>query len=251
MVRKDVLKEVKRTAVSSNIARKTRSQTQNLSIKNIGENKENPISTKLVKKSKQNSEKKDTLKAAAVCSVRTTRSQTQSLEVKKNEGKKQCSISSKFIEKDTSEAIDVCSVRKTRSQTQNLNAKKIEEKNTVGTGDRNAHFERKNIVARRAEFFKLKDYKVNDIVLAKQAYSQPWPAQIVKIAKNRILVYFFGDRREGFVASQEIYDFRKSTEALKPIIKSKQRKVDGYLAGVREIEFLLGIPCEQSILNQI
>lgn len=92
---------------------------------------------------------------------------------------------------------------------------------------------------------------MNSIVLAKQAYSQPWPSRILKIAKNRILVYFFGDRREGFVASHEIYDFQKSTEALKLVVKSKRQKNDGFLTGIREIEFLLNIPFEQSILNQI
>lgn len=246
------LREVKRTAVNSDIARKTRSQTRNFNAK-IGGNKENSIHSTSVKKSVRNFEKKDILKATEIYSVRTTRFQTRKLSAKKIEEKKQCSsLSSKLIEKkDTLKPAEVCSKRETRSQTQNFNAKKIEEKNTVKTGDRNAHAERKNIIKKRAQFFQLKEYEVNSIVLAKQAYSQPWPARILKIAKKRIRVYFYGDRREGFVASHEIYDFQKSKEALKLVIKSKGQKTDGYLTGIREIEFLLNIPFEQSILNEI
>lgn len=110
--------------------------------------------------------------------------------------------------------------------------------------------EKKNIIVKRVDFIKLNEFKVNSIVLAKQKYSQPWPARIVKIAKEKVQVYFFGDKREGFVASQEIYDFRKSTEALIPVLKSKNQK-RGYLAGIREIEMLLNVPQEQSILHQI
>lgn len=109
---------------------------------------------------------------------------------------------------------------------------------------------KKNVIVERINFIKLDEYKENCLILAKQKYSVPWPARILKITKEKILVYFLGDKREGSVLPQEIYDFQKSSKALKSLVASK-RKHRGYLTGIREIELLLGISEEQSVLNQI
>lgn len=103
-------------------------------------------------------------------------------------------------------------------------------------------------ILKRADFYKLNTLEKDLIVLAKQKYSIPWPARILKVEKNKVLVYFFGDKRTGFVSSVEIYDFMKSFHALQSIILSK-KKPAGFLTGVREVELLLGVSAADSILN--
>lgn len=98
-------------------------------------------------------------------------------------------------------------------------------------------------------FVKLHNYEENSIVLAKQKYSVPWPARILKVCKNKIKVYFFGDKREGTVSS-EIYDFKLSADAVKQVFLSK-KSPRGYATGLREIEILFGIPIEQSVINTV
>lgn len=232
MVRKDVLREVNRPATNSEKVRKTRSQTQNLNLKKIEENKKCSIPIK-AKENKRNCEKKNITKAKEVYSVRTTRS-TQKVAEEKNAAK--------------TDDIQSNSVRITRSKSNIASVKKIE---SISYNLPHAKSNEKNIVVERVDFIKLNEFKENSVVLAKQKYSQPWPARVVKITKKKVLVYFFGDRREGCVDSQEIYDFRKSAEALKLVLKSKQKKCDGYLAGIREIEMLLEISYEESLLNAI
>lgn len=108
----------------------------------------------------------------------------------------------------------------------------------------------KKSVVKRADFYKLNTFEKDLIVLAKQKYSVPWPARIIKVEKNKVLVFFFGDKRSGFVSSSEIYDLVKSFHALRSVILSK-KKPAGYTTGMREVELLLGISDKDSILNII
>lgn len=102
----------------------------------------------------------------------------------------------------------------------------------------------------RSEFVKVSAFEVNSIVLAKQKYSVPWPAKVLQIEKERAFVYFFGDKRSGYVAKNEIYDFILSAKAVKSIIESKKKSLT-YNTGVVEIEKLLGISSDASIVNQL
>lgn len=106
----------------------------------------------------------------------------------------------------------------------------------------------KSLSLSKITFVKLNDFKVDSIVLAKQKYSVPWPAKVIKIEKKRVFVYFFGDRRCGFVSTDEIYDFILSGSAIKSIIASKKQQ-RSYFTGIREVEFLLGITSDNSSLN--
>lgn len=112
----------------------------------------------------------------------------------------------------------------------------------------NTKTQSKNSSLSTVRFIKLNDYKVNSIVLAKQKYSTPWPARVLKIEKNQVFVYFFSDKRNGFVLREEIYDFILSGNAIKSSLSSK-KKLRGYLTGIAEIEMLLNIPQEKSLLN--
>lgn len=108
----------------------------------------------------------------------------------------------------------------------------------------------KNCLATIKRYVKLENFKKNSIVLAKQKHSIPWPARILEVEKSKTTVYFFGDKREGAVNSSEIYDFKKSLDAIKLVLSSK-RIPRGYITGIREIEHLLDISFENSILNQV
>lgn len=100
-------------------------------------------------------------------------------------------------------------------------------------------------------YVKLLFFKENSIVLAKQKYSIPWPARVLKVEKDKVKVYFFGDKREGTVNSSEIYDFEKSVGAVKLVITSKKIP-RGFATGIREIELLLGVPSKNSvIINEV
>lgn len=95
---------------------------------------------------------------------------------------------------------------------------------------------------------KLSTFKVNDIVLAKQKYSCPWPSRVLRIRKDRVLVYFFCDKRNGTVDSTEIYDYAESYSGLKFLLFG-QKQPETFALGVREVELLLGISDGNSIFN--
>lgn len=101
---------------------------------------------------------------------------------------------------------------------------------------------------KRPEFFKLDHFVENDTVLAKQKYSCPWPSRILRIEKSRVFVYFYGDKRSGFVDSDEVYDFKKSLSALRSVILTA-KKGPTLITGVQEVELLLGISADDSIFN--
>lgn len=105
-------------------------------------------------------------------------------------------------------------------------------------------------IVKRQPFVKLNCFEKNAIVLAKQKYSCAWPARVIEIEKGKVLVSFFGDKRQGFVSLAEVYDFVKSAEAVKSIISSK-KPPRGYITGVKEIELLLGVNKEKSLFNEI
>lgn len=98
-----------------------------------------------------------------------------------------------------------------------------------------------NRIVKSINYVRLNKYDINSIVLAKQKYSLPWPAKIEKIEKNRVLVHFCGDKRQGYVDSNEIYDFIKSIDSIKHVLKSK-KVIRSYKTGLKEAELLLNIP---------
>lgn len=100
------------------------------------------------------------------------------------------------------------------------------------------------------EFYKLNNFTTNDIVLAKQKYSYPWPSRVLKVENGKVFVFFFGDKRKGFVCATEIYDFVRSFAAVKATIVASN-KPRAYLTGIREIKLLLGLNGVQSVFNAV
>lgn len=135
------------------------------------------------------------------------------------------------------------SIKKSNIQKSNS----VAEKKTVILPSNSCGQSAKRDLVKRAVFIKCTSYDKNSIVLAKQKYSIPWPVRILNIEKQRVFVHFFGDRRNGFVNKTEIYDFAKSVDAIKAILRSKKQP-RSYLIGIREIELLLGVPSDESII---
>lgn len=116
--------------------------------------------------------------------------------------------------------------------------------------DRNQTKETKILSQPNTHFVKLSDFQVNSVVLAKQPYATPWPSRIERIDKNRVFVYFFGDKRFGYVNKTEIYDFILSANAIKSVIAAKSIKYyQAYVTGIAEVQFLLGISSGDSFFN--
>lgn len=152
----------------------------------------------------------------------------------------------KFSAAEKKSLLNSCSLqnsvpRNTRSHTKKAVAdKKVE---TIGLNVRVPE-KRLNTIK---TYVKLLFFKENSIVLAKQKYSIPWPARVLKVEKDKVKVYFFGDKREGTVNSCEIYDFEKSVDAVKLATTSKKIP-RGFVTGIREIELLLGVQSKNSII---
>lgn len=107
----------------------------------------------------------------------------------------------------------------------------------------------KQQIAKPVVCVKLSKFKVNDIVLAKQKYSCPWPSRILRVQKEKVFVYFFGDKRSGFVDSTEIYSFCESFVGLKSLLVQKQPI--NFYTGVREVELLLGLNGVHSVFHTL
>lgn len=106
-------------------------------------------------------------------------------------------------------------------------------------------------IAKRADFVRLDNFEVGTICLSKQKWSFPWPARVIKVEKKKVLVYFFGDKRVGYVEPLEIYDFVKSSHALRLIIPAKKKSSPNFITGLVEVEMLLQINSNYSLLNNI
>lgn len=96
-----------------------------------------------------------------------------------------------------------------------------------------------------------KNVKIGDIVMAKMATFNAWPSRIVDFTtskKKKANVYFFGDGRNGLVELAEIIPFTDCHELIRLIAT---RKVSTFHKGIAEVERLLGVPAELSLLNPV
>lgn len=91
---------------------------------------------------------------------------------------------------------------------------------------------------------------VNDIVMAKMKSYSAWPGQILTLATNkkRASIHFFGTNNRGSVDVKEIVPFEYSHDAIKLLLL---RKTGPFHKGVLEIETILGVPPNLSLLKEI
>lgn len=80
--------------------------------------------------------------------------------------------------------------------------------------------------------------EVNQLVLAKQKYSVPWPSQIKEIGSKSVTVYFFGDGRCGPVKIDDLYSIEHSHDIMTDCLK---RNIRNYRKGIIEMERILNI----------
>lgn len=141
------------------------------------------------------------------------------------------------------------SPRKTRSKSENIQSIDFhldsKHQESVCLEDKK---QQQTKICVRSEFVKTIDFKLFSIVLAKQKYSVPWPAKVLKIEKERVFVHFYGDNRSGYVHKSEIYDFLLSMKAVKTLLQSKKNP-HTYRKGIREIEGVFGIPADKTLVH--
>lgn len=224
------------------------------------EKKNKNIQTKSGRK-KSNKKKKKNSIGESVPSTRTTRSKTvnsgppraASNEIKSsNLG----SVSSKSGgNKSNKKGKENCVVesippsRVTRSKTV-VNSNEVKSSHSGSDSLKQKEKKEEKKIVERADFVRLENFQVDTICLAKQKYSCPWPARVLKVEEKKVLVYFFGDKRVGYVQTSEIYDLVKSSRAIQLILLAK-KKPPGFVTGLAEIESLFRINSNQSLLNSV
>lgn len=92
--------------------------------------------------------------------------------------------------------------------------------------------------------------EAGSIVMAKMATFSPWPARITDFMKTgkRVTVYFYGDHTSGSINVNEIVPFVECSEVVKLLLL---RKTGPFHKAVLEIETLLEIPPELSMLKEV
>lgn len=80
-----------------------------------------------------------------------------------------------------------------------------------------------------------------------KSYS-PWGAQVIRHSENRkrVHVYFYGTDNEGTVDASEIVSFEFGSEIIRLLLL---RKIGPFHKSIHEIERILGVPSERSLLN--
>lgn len=224
-------------------------------LKTKSEKKKAPKQIKLTNKSQKKSEKsKITLSQNQ--STRITRSKS-SVELEKTQKTNIDSVQSvsshttRLKNKENILPLPNFSPRKTRSKSEKIQSITFDlDSNQQKSSIVNEKKKQQTKICVLSQFVKIIDFKVDSIVLAKQKYSVPWPSKVLKIEKERVFVFFFGDKRSGYVARSEIYDFYLSAKAVKLLVESKKIPRT-YCTGIVELEMLMGIPRGESLLNQI
>lgn len=219
---------------------------KNKKAKNIQDPKRNKLS--------KNVEKKESISSKSVA----TRTRSKSVKFEQSIETKNGRLNTFSVPNTRSKSAEVdiaplksCTAYNTRSKStkfQEINIDLESKQNETPVLDSKAKSQGNSLAISTIRFIKLNDIKVDAIVLAKQKYSFPWPAKILKIEKNRVFVHFFGDKRSGYVSRSEIYDFILSLTAIKSSIESK-RKPHSYITGIAEVEMLMGIHDEDSLLS--
>lgn len=90
--------------------------------------------------------------------------------------------------------------------------------------------------------------EVGQLVLAKQKHSVPWPSRIIAIKKDSVSVFFFGDGRFGPVKKCNLYSVCESKDI---ILNCLRRNITDYKKGILEMERILGMPENLSLVNLI
>lgn len=95
--------------------------------------------------------------------------------------------------------------------------------------------------------------EIGTIVLAKMRSYRPWPAVILNSNGRTVFwVRFFGKGSHGSVKKIDCVPFNKSIECVLEFLKAmSSNSHDDYGRSVREAEIALGIPAENSLLNQL
>lgn len=92
--------------------------------------------------------------------------------------------------------------------------------------------------------------QVNDIVMAKMKTYSAWPARLLAFTQNnkRASVHFFGTNNTGHVDVIEIVPFHHCHDVITLLLL---RKLGDFHKGITEIETILKVPDDLSLLKQV
>lgn len=95
----------------------------------------------------------------------------------------------------------------------------------------------------------LAENKIGDFVMAKMKTYSAWPGQVRGFTKDRkrVQIYFFGTNNIGSVDAKEIVAFDKCERVIRLLLL---RMTGPFHKGILEIEVLLGISSEHSLLKE-
>lgn len=91
------------------------------------------------------------------------------------------------------------------------------------------------------------DLKEDDLVMAKMKSFCPWPARIIRVKGKRTDVFFFGTNQTGTVDTNQIRLFCDCSQEIKRLLL---RHNLSFIKAVKEVEVILKIPDNLSILNE-
>lgn len=91
--------------------------------------------------------------------------------------------------------------------------------------------------------------EINDIVLCKMRGYCLWPAMVTGLKNGLVSIQFFGDHTTHTAAIKNFFKFEDSSDFILALLKGRKNPL--LAKSIREAELALGIPRENSLLNQI
>lgn len=132
-------------------------------------------------------------------------------------------------------------------------SEKCIQSNASGRNSSNGKKNKKNrAVVKSRPIFKPKPcehVEVGQIVLCKMRGFAEWPGTITDIQNNLISIKFFGDNTTHKAAKNNFFTFEDCTDIILNHLRTKKNTL--YAKSVKEAEYVLGIPHEKSIFNQV
>lgn len=111
----------------------------------------------------------------------------------------------------------------------------------------------KALVARRVPIIRpepCKEVEINQIVLFKMRGHCEWPAYVLSKEGNIVEVEFFGDHTtQRSALGENILQFENSSELI--LFNLRNRKKADYQKAIKEVEIVMRVSPENSILNRI
>lgn len=95
----------------------------------------------------------------------------------------------------------------------------------------------------------LERVEMGQVLLCKMRGYCMWPGFVTGFDKNLVIIEFFGDNTTYRAAINNFFSFEDSHDIIINNLRTKKTQI--YAKAITEAEYVLGIPAEKSIFNQI